>query len=106
MLVIRGNRRVADIYFTEFNRLFNHYYFRAVQEDPRARKATATSLNLFLDETGERWIEKYAPGQLRAKRIGIYSSMAASDRHAMWGSRTTTSTQSRTARSRSENLSG
>jgi len=75
MLVIRGNRRVADIYFTEFNRLFNHYYFRAVQEDPRARKATATSLNLFLDETGERWIEKYAPGQLRAKRIGIYSSM-------------------------------
>jgi phosphatidylserine/phosphatidylglycerophosphate/cardiolipin synthase-like enzyme len=27
MLVIRGNRRVADIYFTEFNRLFNHYSF-------------------------------------------------------------------------------
>ena len=23
MLVIRGNQRVADIYFTEFNRLFN-----------------------------------------------------------------------------------
>ena len=35
MLVIRGNRRVADIYFTEFNRLFNHYYFRAVQERTR-----------------------------------------------------------------------
>ena len=28
MLVIRGDRRVADIYFTEFNRLFNHFYFR------------------------------------------------------------------------------
>ncbi len=78
MLVIRGNRRVADIYFTEFNRLFNHYYFRAVQENTRARRATATSARsatLFLDETGERWVEKYAPGKLRAKRIGIYSAM-------------------------------
>ncbi|HET7730791.1 MAG TPA: phospholipase D-like domain-containing protein, partial [Usitatibacter sp.] len=27
MLLIRGDKRVADIYFTEFNRLFNHYYF-------------------------------------------------------------------------------
>ena len=32
MLIIRGDQRVADIYFTEFNRLFNHYYFRSVQE--------------------------------------------------------------------------
>ena len=32
MLVIRGDQRVADIYFTEFNRLFYHYYFRAVME--------------------------------------------------------------------------
>ena len=32
MLLIRGNQRVADIYFTEFNRLFNHYYVRSVTE--------------------------------------------------------------------------
>ena len=32
MVIVRGDRRVADIYFTEFNRLFNHYYFRAVVE--------------------------------------------------------------------------
>ena len=32
MLIIRGDRRVADIYFTEFNRLFFHYYFRSVVE--------------------------------------------------------------------------
>ena len=25
MVIVRGDRRVADIYFTEFNRLFNHY---------------------------------------------------------------------------------
>jgi phosphatidylserine/phosphatidylglycerophosphate/cardiolipin synthase-like enzyme len=30
MVIVRGNRRVADIYFTEFNRLFNHYYFRSI----------------------------------------------------------------------------
>ena len=35
MLIIRGDQRVADIYFTEFNRLFNHYYFRSVQEETR-----------------------------------------------------------------------
>ncbi len=35
MVIVRGDRRVADIYFTEFNRLFNHYYFRAVVERTR-----------------------------------------------------------------------
>lgn len=74
MLVIRGNRRVADIYFTEFNRLFNHYYFRAVQENRRERKP-ATSASLFLDETGNEWIKKYAPGKLRAKRVGVFANM-------------------------------
>ncbi len=29
MLVIRGNQRVADIYLTEFMRLFTHMYFRS-----------------------------------------------------------------------------
>ncbi len=29
MLIIRGDQRVADIYLTEFNRLFNHYSFRS-----------------------------------------------------------------------------
>ena len=41
MLIVRGDRRVADIYFTEFNRLFNHYYFRSVIEDPSRRPALA-----------------------------------------------------------------
>ena len=73
MLVIRGNRRVADIYFTEFNRLFNHYYFRAVQEDRRGHSTQGASL--FLDETGKEWVKKYAPGKLRAKRLNIYATM-------------------------------
>ncbi|HXK40280.1 MAG TPA: phospholipase D-like domain-containing protein, partial [Candidatus Paceibacterota bacterium] len=72
MLIIRGNKRVADIYFTEFNRLFNHYYFRAVQESQGPASAAA---NLFLDETGKNWLKKYAPGKLRAKRLELYAGM-------------------------------
>ena len=74
MLVIRGNPRVADIYFTEFNRLFNHYYFRSVMETVKTPQAQQDS-ELFLDETGKEWLKKYAPGKLRAKRRRIYTEM-------------------------------
>jgi phosphatidylserine/phosphatidylglycerophosphate/cardiolipin synthase-like enzyme len=74
MMIIRGDRRVADIYFTEFNRLFNHYYYRAVVEK-RGTSNAAARANLFLDETGKNWVKKYAPGTLRAKRLAIYKSM-------------------------------
>ncbi len=30
MLVIRGDTRVADIYLTEFMRLFMHFYFQTI----------------------------------------------------------------------------
>jgi phosphatidylserine/phosphatidylglycerophosphate/cardiolipin synthase-like enzyme len=73
MLLIRGNKRVADIYFTEFNRLFNHYYFRAVQESVRERGGDTVSM--FLDETGKEWQKKYADGKLRAKRLEVYAQM-------------------------------
>ena len=76
MLVIRGNRRVADIYFTEFNRLFNHYYFRAVTESLQGSSTAAQDAALFLDETGKEWLKKYAPGKLRAKRLKMYVEMA------------------------------
>ena len=75
MLVIRGNTRVADIYFTEFNRLFNHYYFRAVHEELRERTSSPSGDSLFLDETGKEWQKKYAAGKLRAKRLDIYVNM-------------------------------
>jgi phosphatidylserine/phosphatidylglycerophosphate/cardiolipin synthase-like enzyme len=40
MLVIRGNQRVADIYVTEFMRLFTHMYFRARTLEEHADGAT------------------------------------------------------------------
>lgn len=73
MLVIRGDRRVADIYFTEFNRLFNHYYFRAVAEATRRAGRSDAEGNLFLSEKAEDWTAKYAPGKLKAKRLDLYT---------------------------------
>jgi phosphatidylserine/phosphatidylglycerophosphate/cardiolipin synthase-like enzyme len=80
MLIIKGSRRVADIYFTEFNRLFNHYYFRAVHESRNGNGTGADNhkemeANLFLDETGTEWVKKYEPGKLRAKRLAMYQRM-------------------------------
>lgn len=86
MLVIRGHGRAADIYFTEFNRLFNHYYFRSVREsltESRPKKpdtgqvgaSGAGSASLFLDEK-DSWLEKYKPGTLKAKRVQVFLDMA------------------------------
>jgi phosphatidylserine/phosphatidylglycerophosphate/cardiolipin synthase-like enzyme len=87
MLLVRGNPRVADIYFTEFNRLFNHYYFRAVHEsvtEHAAATAGATAgvsdeaASLFLVEN-DTWVKKYEPGKLRAKRLKLFTDMAGAE---------------------------
>ena len=75
MVLIRGDQRVADIYFTEFNRLFNHYYFRSVTEVMQSGNAAANDQDsLFLKET-DAWLEKYLPGTLRAKRVEAFTRM-------------------------------
>jgi phosphatidylserine/phosphatidylglycerophosphate/cardiolipin synthase-like enzyme len=86
MLVIRGSRRVADIYLTEFNRLFNHYYFRSVTESLGSGSGSgslssrgSSDGSLFLVEDAS-WQEKYAPGTLRAKRLRLFAEMAGFSR--------------------------
>lgn len=74
MLIIRGEQRVADIYFTEFNRLFNHYYFRAVREDVQSAGRKPDDDSLFLVDA-KTWQKKYAPGKLKAKRLRLYTDM-------------------------------
>lgn len=69
MLIIKGNKRAADIYFTEFNRLFNHYYFRSVYETAR-KYGRSSKNNLFLASDDE-WLKKYKPGGLKHKRVKI-----------------------------------
>jgi phosphatidylserine/phosphatidylglycerophosphate/cardiolipin synthase-like enzyme len=79
MIVVRGDRRVADVYFTEFNRIFFHYYFRSVQEATLkagvAAKKKRDRGTLFLSETDD-WIKLYKPGSLKRKRVEIFKRMA------------------------------
>jgi phosphatidylserine/phosphatidylglycerophosphate/cardiolipin synthase-like enzyme len=79
MLIIRGHRRVADIYYTEFNRLFNHYYFRSVieslqQEQAEGNASDSTQASIFLDET-DTWLKKYKRGTFRYKRVRVMAAM-------------------------------
>jgi phosphatidylserine/phosphatidylglycerophosphate/cardiolipin synthase-like enzyme len=75
MLLIRGDRRTADIYLTEFNRIFNHYYFRSVTEATNFQSRSVTEASRFLVESDD-WQQKYRPGSLRAKRLALFESMA------------------------------
>lgn len=50
MIIVRGDRRAADIYFTEFNKLFNHYYFRGVHQKTAKQPKSNGRGNLFLQE--------------------------------------------------------
>jgi phosphatidylserine/phosphatidylglycerophosphate/cardiolipin synthase-like enzyme len=74
MIIVRGDKRTADIYFSEFNRLFFHYYFRSVHEKTKDQDADATKAALFLSED-DSWLASYKPGLLKQKRVEIFSRM-------------------------------
>lgn len=79
MLVIRGNTGVADVYFTEFFRLFNHYRFRqhlgleptAPTPGPEANRVA--SLGLAADDS---WWPRYfdEPARDKQRRVLAGSS--------------------------------
>jgi phosphatidylserine/phosphatidylglycerophosphate/cardiolipin synthase-like enzyme len=78
MVIIKGNRRVADIYFTEFMRLFTHYFFRSIYEIKKRKKATEDTMagasnSVFL-ATDKSWLDKYAAGTFRWKKIEMYAA--------------------------------
>jgi phosphatidylserine/phosphatidylglycerophosphate/cardiolipin synthase-like enzyme len=58
MLLIRGNTRVADIYLTEFDRIFRHFYFRDIANELAAAKTSDDAKAIFLDET-DAWSDSY-----------------------------------------------
>ncbi len=73
MLIIRGNKRVADIYFTEFNRLFHHFYFRSVYKKvTENNRGDAGSIFLAPNDS---WLSKYEEGKFRYKRVDMFSKM-------------------------------
>ena len=78
MIIIRGNMRAADIYFTEFNRLFNHYYFRSIYNKLKNKSSNKgqndMDQNVFL-VPDDSWLEKYKAGTLRYKRVEMIAGM-------------------------------
>ena len=56
MLLVRGDCRVADIYLTEFDRIFRHFYFRDVANEIEAKGKNAKGA--FLDEN-DKWTDSY-----------------------------------------------
>ena len=70
MLLIRGSTRVADIYLTEFDRLFRHFYFRDVANEIEAKGGEAKGA--FLDETSA-WTDSYfRPGAFKTRRREMF----------------------------------
>lgn len=71
MLVIRGDLRVADIYFGEFMRIFNHLYFRYIvslqsgsnDDDPEAG---------YLKAKTERWLPGHIGDGPKSRRRQFY----------------------------------
>lgn len=72
MILVKGDQRVADIYFTEFNRLFFHYYFRSVYNK---LGDAASPDSMFIKTDAEEWLSKYVPGSLKHKRIQVFANM-------------------------------
>lgn len=74
MLLIRGNTRVADIYLTEFDRIFRHFYFRNVANEIELRGEKAEGA--FLDESDEgvkHWTNSYfREGAFKTRRREMF----------------------------------
>jgi len=76
MLVIRGDTRVADIYMTEFDRVFRHFYFRNVANELAAADSSTEAKSAFLDET-DGWTNSYfKPGTVKSNRRELFFAQA------------------------------
>jgi phosphatidylserine/phosphatidylglycerophosphate/cardiolipin synthase-like enzyme len=73
MLVIRGNRSVADIYLTEYMRLWNHYAFR---EWAASLKPGTEAKPQFL-KTDDSWRTGYFGDTERSRQRRIFAGVTA-----------------------------
>lgn len=73
-LVIRGDKDVSDLYFTEFVRIFNHHYARytALKMSAGGSKENPIHLKVKFEEWGPSF---YKPEALKCKRKKIFSQM-------------------------------
>ncbi|MBY3157707.1 hypothetical protein HFO56_35980 [Rhizobium laguerreae] len=70
MLLIRGDKRVADIYLTEFDRLYRHFLYRGAANWNKPQK---TDRNRFLN-TDDAWVEKhFEPSSYQSRRRQMFA---------------------------------
>lgn len=75
-LVIKGNKKVADLYFTEFSRIFNHYSSRSdIHKLTKRNQEGNININhLYTDS--QKWVPSFfRPNALKAKRKKIFDEM-------------------------------
>jgi len=73
MLIIKGDRRVADIYFSEFARLFDHFLPRYLRKIAGAGEGFEKPL----DDEGKWFEDYYNPDNIKQKRKKMFTSMYA-----------------------------
>jgi phosphatidylserine/phosphatidylglycerophosphate/cardiolipin synthase-like enzyme len=77
-LVIKGNTQVADLYFTEFARIFNHYSTRSdVKKLSKANEESGHNPNHLWPDPAQ-WVPSFFnPSALKCKRKNMFSGMKA-----------------------------
>ncbi|MBS1793565.1 MAG: hypothetical protein JSS81_06910 [Acidobacteria bacterium] len=69
MLIIKGNKRVADIYLGEFFRIYDHLYFRYI-----VTKFATDSEGGFLESDSQKWLASYRnPKSSKFKKRRVFS---------------------------------
>ena len=71
MLIVRGNTRVADIYMTEFDRIFRHFYFRNIANKLALQKRPQKKI-IFLDPTDDWVKQNFGARPLKSKRRKMF----------------------------------
>ena len=72
MLLIRGNQAAADVYLTEFTRIFNHFYFRYIAQMLAKSGQNDPAEAAFLDPT-DGWVSEYfKSGSYHARRRELF----------------------------------
>ncbi len=63
MIVVSGNKRVADIYLGEFMRLYSHHAFTGVRRAAGRQLSTASPRHLSLDDSWRTYFGDHVAGQ-------------------------------------------
>lgn len=75
-LVIKGDTRAADIYLTEFNRLFEHFWPRYLRKlNKNKKQKTKKGFDKPLDEKYEWFYDYYTKGKLGLNRKNLFINM-------------------------------